>query len=161
MKLIIDDNIVIFLGKTYLQNIDITDRSIIEKRLLKIINQIKNKFNIELNGYYNVYIYKDNNYGFIIKMSKEELEYLEYFNNQIELNIEVIEDDFIYKVEDIFNLNKNLLKKFIVYKNNDLFYLKAKENLTNIELGIILENSEIIYGKQAKKIIIKSKIVKV
>ena len=161
MKLIIDENIVIFLDKIYLQNLNLNDKNIIEKKLIKLINKIQNKCTIDLNGYYNVSIYKDESYGIIIDMQKEELEYLDYFNNQIELNIEVIEDSFLYKIEDIFNLNKTLLKKFTIYKNGETIYLKANENINNIELGIILENGEIIYGKTANSIKKKSEIIKV
>ena len=160
MKLIIDENIVVFLDKVYLQSLDLTDKNQIEKKLIKIINKIQNKHHIDLNGYYNVFIYKDNNYGFIIDMQKEEIEYLDYFNNQLELNIEVIEDSFLYKINDIFLLNKSFLKKFIIYKNKDTIYLKAKDSLNDLELGTILENGKIIYGKEANNIKKKSQIIK-
>ena len=66
----------------------------------------------------------------------------------------------IYKIDDILRLEKPLLNKFIIYKNKDNLYLKPKEKISNIELGIILENSEIIYGAQADKIKKKSQIIK-
>ena len=94
-------------------------------------------------------------------MKKEELEYLDYFNNQIELNIELIEDSFLYKVDDIFNINKTLLSKFVIYKDGETIYLKAKNDLNSIELGTILENGEIVYGNKAQKIKRKSQIIKV
>lgn len=159
MRLIIDENIVIFLDKIYLHTIDLTNQNLIEKKLIKLINKIQNKYKIDLNGYYNVFIYKDNNYGLIIDMQKEELEYLDYFNNQIEMNSEVIEDSFLYKIEDIFRLDKKISQKFITYKNKENIYLKAKNKLTAIELGIILENGEIIYGKKARKIERQSQII--
>lgn len=161
MKLIIDESITFFLDKVYIQNLDLTNQSMLEKKLIKLINKIQNKYNIDLYGYYNVFIYKDSNYGLIIDMQKEELEYLDYFNNQIELNIEVIEDSFLYKIEDIFEISKKLLNKFIIYKNGDTIYLKASKTLNNLELGIILENGEIIYGKEANNIKKKSQIIKV
>ena len=161
MRLIIDENIVIFLDKIYLKKLNLTDQNLLEKKLIKLINKIQNKFTLDLNGYYNVYIYKDKNYGLIIDMQKEDIEYLDYFNNQIELNIEVIEESFLYKVEDVFNITKSILDKFIIYKNGDTIYLKAKEKINNIELGIILENGEIIYGKEANTIKKNSQIIKV
>lgn len=161
MRFIIDENIVVFLDKIYLQNLDLTDQKVIEKKLIKLINKIQNKYIIDLNGYYNVFIYKDKNYGLIIDMKKEELEYLDYFNNQIELNIELIEDSFLYKIDDIFNINKTLLSKFVIYKDGETIYLKAKNDLNSIELGTILENGEIVYGNKAQKIKRKSQIIKV
>lgn len=160
MKLIIDENIVFFLNKIYLDNIDIKDESLIEKKLIKLINKIQKQYTIDLNGYYNVYIYKDKNYGLIIEMEKEKLDYLDYFNNQIELNIEIIEDTFLYKTDNIFTIDKTLLEKLIIYINKDEIYLKIKENINDIELGQIIENSQIIYGNKAKSIKKQSKIIR-
>lgn len=160
MKLIIDENIVFFLNKIYLDNVDIKDESLIEKKLIKLINKIQKQYNIDLNGYYNVYIYKDKNYGLIIEMEKEKLDYLDYFNNQIELNIEIIEDTFLYKIDNIFTIDKTLLEKLIIYINKDEIYLKIKENINDIELGQIIENSQIIYGNKAKSIKKQSKIIR-
>lgn len=161
MKLIIDEDIVIFLDKIYLQKLKLNNPKTMEKKLIKLINKIQNQNNINLNGYYNVYLYKDDNYGLIIDMQKENLEYLDYFNNQIELNIEIIEDTFLYKVDDIFNISKNLLNKFIIYKVSEDIYIKVKKEITSIELGIILENAEVVYGSNAKRIKRKSQIIKV
>lgn len=160
MKLIIDENIVFFLNKIYLDNVNIKDESLIEKKLIKLINKIQKQYNIDLNGYYNVYIYKDKNYGLIIEMEKEKLDYLDYFNNQIELNIEIIEDTFLYKTDNIFTIDKTLLEKLIIYINKDEIYLKIKENINDIELGQIIENSQIIYGNKAKSIKKQSKIIR-
>ena len=155
MKLVIDNNIVIFLGDFYLKNYDLKDYNNIEKNLLKLLN----KYSVDINGYYNVFIYHDKNYGLIIDMQKEDLEYLDYFNNQVELNIEIIEDSFLYEIEDILNIDKNILRNFNVYKKNYHFYLETKDKITSIKLGILLENSKIIYGKKAKKIKKDSKII--
>lgn len=155
------DNIIVFLNKTYIQNIDLTDKSSVEKYLGKLILQIKRKYDIELYGYYNITLYVDMNYGIIINIKKEELEYLDYFNNELEMNIEVIEDSFLYQIEDIFSLDKYILNKFEIYKNKEKLFLKAKENISDIELGLILENAKMMYGKKAKEIILKSQIVKV
>ena len=160
MKLIIDENIVFFLNKIYLDNIDLKDENLIEKKLIKLINKIQKQYNIDINGYYNVYIYKDKNYGLIIEMEKEKLDYLDYFNNQIELNIEIIEDTFLYKTDNIFTIDKTLLEKLIIYINKDEIYLKIKENINDIELGQIIENSQIIYGNKAKSIKKQSKIIR-
>ncbi len=154
MKLIIDDGIAIFLGKL----ININDKNDIENKILKIL---KNNYNIDLNGYYNVDIYIDKNYGVIIKMKKDELDYLEYFTSALELNIEIKESSFLYKIDDIFNLEKNLLNKFKIYKLKDNIYLSADQSLSLADEGILLENSKIIFGKEAEKIKNKSQIIKV
>lgn len=149
MKLTLDNDITIYLNKTYLEKLNINSNNITSNYILNLIDKIKNIYKIDINGYYDANIYIDNNYGIIINIKKEDIEYFDYFNN-IELNINVIEDEFLYEIEDIFNLSKYLLDKFEIYKVKDNIYLKIKEELNYIEIGTILENSKIIYGKQAK-----------
>ena len=154
MKLLYGKNIIIYINKNIIKNIDLNDKEKIE-RLIKKINQ---KYNIELCGYYNALIYVDKTYGLIIEIIKEELEYMDYFNNDLEINIEIIEDSFLYKIEDIYSAQK-LLDKTIIRKYKDNLYLETK-NVENIELGIIIENSKITYGNEAKEVKIKGKIIK-
>ncbi len=155
MKLIIDENIIMILGDFYLKNYDLQNYDEIQKQLFKIIKN----HSIDISGYYNVFIYHDQNYGLIIEMQKEDLEYLDYFNNQIEFNIEIIEDSFLYKIDDLFTLNKKILKSFSIYKKKSQFYLEAKTKISSIDLGIILENSQIVYGQEARKIKKNSTII--
>lgn len=159
MKFNISDDITIFLNKMFMPKIDFSDREELENCINQIISKVENIYDIKLYGYYNARVYMDKYYGIIIKIKKEDLEYLDYFNEQLEINIELIEDTFLYKIEDLFNLNKNILKKCIIYKNKENVFLKPNI-ISNIELGLIIENAEIIYGKEAKNIIKKSQIVR-
>ena len=153
MKLNIGENIIIYLSKPYIKSLDLKDRKTIEK----LIKKINYKYNIDLYGFIDVKIYTDINYGVIITINKEELEYIDYFNNDIEMNIEVIEDSFLYKIDDIFKVRN--LENYKVYKYKENIYLEANK-ISSIDLGILLENAEIIYGEDVKKIINKSKIIK-
>lgn len=153
MKLIIDDDIDIYLNKSYLKNIDLNDT----KTIKNIIKKINKKYDIDLCGYMEIKIYIDNNYGVIINIKKEELEYFDYFNDEIEMNIEIINDSFLYKIEiydkDLINNNK-------IYKYKDNLYINI-DKADSINLGKIIETSEIIYGEKAKKIIEKNNIIEV
>ena len=158
MKLItMDDTFILFLNRLYIQTLDFSNKVLIEKYLKHLLFKIKNRYDIEFNGYYDVTIYVDINYGVIIEVKKEELEYLDYFNNQIEMNTKVIEDSFLY---EMYETNKQIIKKFTIYKVHDKIYLRAKENLTNIEMGVLLEISKIIYGKEAEKVIRYGKVLR-
>ena len=159
MKLVVDNNITIYLGKFHFKAININDTNNIEKELKKILNTLKKTYNLELNGYYETVLYLDENYGLIIKMQKDDLDYLDYFVTALEINSKVKKTSFLYKVEDILNLNKNILKKFIIYKYKKNIYLSAKEKLTTAEMGIILENSKVIFDEEIKKIKAKSQII--
>lgn len=159
MKLVVDNNITIYLGKFHFKAININDTNNIEKQVKKILNTLKKTYNLELNGYYETVLYLDENYGLIIKMQKDDLDYLDYFVTALEINIKVKKTSFLYKVEDILNLNKNILKKFIIYKYKKNIYLSAKEKLTTADMGIILENSKVIFDEEIKKIKSKSQII--
>ena len=154
MKFFGDENITIFLNNYYIKNLDMNNKENIEK----FIKQISEKYNIKLFGYYDVQIYYDKNYGIIIKIKKEELEYIDYFNQSFGMNIEIIENSFLYKIEDILPM-KNIENKYIIRKLQDSFYIELKVP-SSIDFGIILENSEIIYGDEADRIINKGNIIK-
>lgn len=153
MKLIIDDGINIYLNKQYLKNVDLNDT----KTIKNIIKKINTKYNIDIYGYIETKIYIDKNYGIIINIKKEELDYFDYFNDEIEMNIEIINDSFLYKIEDY---NKDLIKDKTIYKYKDNLYINI-DKIDNINLGKIIEISEIIYGEKAQNIIEKNNIIEV
>lgn len=158
MKLVIDDDITIFLGGDTM--IDINDIDKVEKQMLKLLGNLNKKYDTNLYGYYNAFLYIDKNYGMIICLKKEDLEYLDYLNNSLELNVKIILDSFLYKVEDLFIIDRNLLDKFNVFKYKDCFYLEVKNKINGVLLGTVLEKAEIIFGKNAHNIKNKSQIVR-
>ena len=158
MKLITNgDMIILYLNKMYIRSLDFTDKEATEKYMKRLLTKISNKYDIEIDGYYVVNLYVDMNYGVVIEIIKEELEYLDYFSNQIEINTKVVEGSFLYNID---NFDDSLLKKFIIYKIKDKLYLRVKENISDLEMGKVLERAEIIYGAKANEIIKKAKIVR-
>lgn len=153
MKLIIDNGINIYLNKQYLKSIDLNDT----KAIKNIIKKINKKYDIDLYGYVEAKIYIDKNYGVIINLKREELDYFDYFNDEIEMNIEIINDSFLYKIEDY---KEELIKDKTLYKYKDNLYINI-DKIDDISLGKILETSEIIYGKKAQTIIEKNNKVEV
>ena len=96
-------------------------------------------------------------YGVIIEAKKEDLEYLDYFNNQIELNTKITHGSFLYEISD---LNSDYFNNFYVYKLKDKLYLRTKQEVSDFEMGMIIEKARIIYGKEADKIIRKAYLVR-
>ena len=140
MKLVLEDNkLIIFLNKLSLNKSDFDDKSETEKFLRDLFCRLKANYNLDFEGYYNINIYVDKIYGFIISVEKEDLEYFDYFSGQVEFSAKIIKCSFLYELEE--PLNKDLLLKFIIYKYKDTFYLKPKEDLTNKEMGLLLENT--------------------
>ncbi len=158
MKLITNgDMIVLYLNRMYISSLDFTDKEATEKYMKRLLIKISNKYDINIDGYYVVNLYVDMNYGVVIEIVKEELEYLDYFANQIEINTKVTKGSFLYEV---YNFDNSLLKKFIVYKIKDKLYLRVKDTISDLEMGKLIENSNIIYGNKANDIIRKAKIVR-
>lgn len=158
MKLVTSgDEFILYLNKMYIQTLDFNNKEMIQKYLKNLFLKLANKYNFELSGYYVAKIYVDNNYGIIIEVKKEELEYLDYFSNQIEMDTKVIEGPFLYEVDD-FDLS--FLNKFSLYKLKERLYLFAEDEISNIEMGKLLEISKVIYGKKARQILLKAKKVR-
>ena len=149
-----NDLLIIYINKIFQKNIDTNDKEQLEQTLKEIFIKINNRYQITFNGYYNINIYIDKNYGSIIEIKKEELEYLDYFTNQIEMNIKVIEDSFLYEIDEI---DTYINKKFDIYLFYDKIYIKLKKEISPINMIKLLEHTQIIYGKEAKKITEKSK----
>ncbi len=150
MKVVFKDNkIIVFLNK----KLDL-DKVNLDIYFKKLFLRIKNKYNLELNGYYDINVYIDNNYGSIIEIENEDLDYYNYFN-QIDMEIKVNKTTFLYEI-DYEYLDKELLSKSIIYKQNNKLYFKITDK--NI-LNKIIECSKIIYGDRVKEIMKSSKKV--
>lgn len=144
MKIILDNNhLTIFLNNLYLKDKNLNDKNEVEVFLGKLIKKIKFYYDLTLEGFINVWLYLDKNYGAVVKIEKEDIEYFDYFNGALDMNIKVMETNFLYEMEELFP--KDFLNKFILYKYRDKFYLKPKEKLNDREMSILLENSKIIY----------------
>lgn len=158
MKLVTSGDVfILYLNKMYIQSLDFNNKEVAEKYIKNVFLKLSHKYNFEVSGYYIAKIYVDTNYGIIIEVKKEELEYLDYFSNQIEMDTKVIEGPFLY---EITNLYYSLLDKFSLYKLQDKLYLLAKEDINDIEMGQLLEISKVIYGKRAREVLLKAKKVR-
>ena len=153
MKIVYGNDIIIYISKQYVEKNNLNEG----KNIKKFINILKNKYNLELYGYYEIKIYIDKNYGIIMKLIKNELEYLDYLNNELEININIIEDSFLYQIEDLWLLKK-IKDNIVIYKCFEKIYIEINK-ISNIFLPSIIENSTIIFGEQAVKIKDKSLII--
>lgn len=153
-----DDKIIVFLNKDKIKNIDFKDEEKLEDYFKSIFLNLNKKYDIELSGYYNINIYKDNNYGAIIEMENDDLDYYNYFN-QIDMKINISHIPiFLYEIEYSF-LNSNILKNVICYKYLDKLYLKILD-VDKCDFFQILEFSNIIYGGKVDEVLNYGKKVK-
>ena len=110
MKIIVNDdiNMIIFLNKIYLNQIDFEDKEKLEIYFRKLLKTLKEFYKININGYYEINVYVDNNYGVILELKKEEIEYFSYYEDEVDMQLIVHNTVFLYEIEDYFWIEKEL-----------------------------------------------------
>ena len=132
----------IYVKKYLIEGIDFSIKSDIEKYLKKLFKTLNNKYNITVEGFYNITVYIDKYYGVVIHMEKDDIEYYDYYKNQVDMRIINIDTNFLYLVDDI---PKYLLNKADVIIIDNQIYLKLKEELSKVEMMKLLEISKVVF----------------
>ena len=158
MKVVCADDIVsLYINKVYFQNFDFSDKGFLESYLKNVLKMLGNRYDLNFDGFYDVNIYVDDTYGVIVDVIREELEYFDYFTNQIQTNIKVIETSFLYELFDLPAIDREMLD---VYKISDKIYVKIKNQMDVFMVGKLFEMSRVVYGNEAKEILKLSKKVR-
>lgn len=161
VDIIDENNIIVFLNQFFIKDMNFLDKNLLEDQFRKLFLKLKDIYNIEINGYYDINIYIDKYYGSILEIKKEEIEYLDYFDDQIDMRIIISKYSiFLYKIIDIFEIPKDILKNSIIYKYQNNLYLELKKKIDNIEMGKLLENSFLVYGVVSDKILKNGRKIK-
>lgn len=145
----LDDECIIL----FLIDIDVdclNDRDILEDRFRDIFSKLKDMYSIIIEGYYTIELYTDSIMGMVVVIEKEQIDYFDYFDNQVDMRIIVHDNDTIlYEIDDDFTTLKNLDMDIFFYKNK--FYGRIKRPLSSHEIGYLLEHSfGILYGDSIK-----------
>ncbi|MFV0249648.1 MAG: hypothetical protein ACK5HP_01220 [Bacilli bacterium] len=149
-----DDSTTLYINNLNLNQLDFLDKENLEEYFQKLFLKLKNKYNILLNGYYVIDVYKDKYYGIVIEINKDDLEYFDY-TDQVDMEISIHDSQFVFKIFDII---KNDKLKYYAY-NNDIYAILT-ESIDSIKYGEILEFSELIYKNEVNKIIKYGKLIK-
>lgn len=155
MKVIMnDDKIIVFLNnKDYL----LVEKNNIEKYIKSLFFKLENNYNLDLNGYNEVLIYKDLNYGIILELNKDDIN---YFFEQSDIRVNVFrKNKFLYNI-DYSYLDNEILSNTVIYKYKNKIYLKIKNNINENIFNKILEYSDIVYGEKVLEILNKCEKVK-
>ena len=160
-----ENNIIVFLNKMKVKEKLLLSSTYLEKYFRSLFKILKDKYQINISGYYNVALYQDNLYGVIVDINKEFTDYFDYFDNQVDMKIDINKKSlFLYKLNSLSALNNEIYNYSYIYLYNNEIYLKPKKNISQLELGMILENSTIVYKDLCNKVLkygkkIKSKYV--
>ena len=143
IKFIDDLTLDIYIKKELIDDVDFNNKEILEKYLKKLFKTLKNKYDIEIQGFYDITVYCDKYYGVIFHLEKDDIEYYDYYKNQVDMRIMTIDTEFLYLVDDI---PFNLLNKVDIFIKNNNIYLKIKEELNKLEIMKLLEISKVVYN---------------
>lgn len=160
MKVILCDesHYEIFLNSFFSFSIDNKEK--LEQELKQIFLKLEKNYHINTTGFYHVNIYHDSNFGVVLKVEKEDIDY-PFSPHEIDLRIQIEkEQSFLYKIEDYFLLTSSLLKKGEVYYYHNCFYYLIKKPLTKKEKLYLLEYSTIDYLNRESIIKKQNKIKK-
>lgn len=156
MKLVFkDDNIILYLNKLYTYNIDFNNKEVLNKYIKNLLHKLEKNYGFDFNGYYNINIYLDKNYGVIMEIIGEDSLYVDYFGNTLDVNIKVYKDSFLYEVSDI-NINDDC----DVYVFDNRIYISFKKIISNESMVKFIESvNDIVYGKNKRRILRGQKVL--
>lgn len=132
----------IYIKNNLIKDIDFSIKDDIEKYLKKLFKILKNKYNLVIEGFYDITVYIDKFYGIILHLEKENIEYYEYYKNQVDMRLITVDTEFMYEVDDI---PFNILDKIKICVKSGKIYLIIKKELSNLEMMKLLENSRVVY----------------
>ena len=156
-----ENNIIVFLNKIKIKDKLLLSSSYLENYFRNLFLILKEKYQINISGYCNVTLYQDNIYGVIVDIKKEFTDYFDYFDNQVDMKIDIAKNTvFLYKVNSLSNLCEKDYSLFYIYLYNDNIYLKPKKNISQLTLGSLIENSTIVYGDLCNKVLKYGKKIK-
>lgn len=137
---IVEDKIIVYIKKTTIKDVNFDSIDELETYFRALLLKLKNIYNININGFYNIKVFIDDVYGMVLDIEKERVDcYLDI--NQVEMRILPIHTCFLYKIEDLFKYKKT---KIYEYKNN--YYLKPDKKILYKDYLNLLENSKIVYN---------------
>lgn len=159
VNIIDDDNIIVFLNKFNTKNIDFDNKENIEKNFRKIFLKLKYIYNLNIRGYYNINIYKDRIYGAILEIEHEDIEYFDYFDSKVDMKVNIISNNTLYQIKDIFSLTNKIIDNSTIYLFQNQYYVFLKKELPIYDFSLLIELSNITYGNITNDILRLGRII--
>ena len=140
------NNLVVFLNKKNIGDVDFYDKSSLETYFRRLFSKFSD-FGISISGSYDITVYIDLS-GVILEISSKDSDY--YYDIDMDITISKY-SGFIYKVSDILFSGK-------YFSYDGCFYYEPND-IDFTLFGILIENSEIVYGKDCFDIKRKGHII--
>lgn len=133
-------NIQIYIINKCFKVKDIYNKDEMLSYIKRLLYMVKEKYELDINGLYDINLYENKTYGVILDIQKEDIDYYDLFTNAIDISLVIHEDTPMYicindPIEDNIYIKYNLIKK-------DSKYLI---NITDIKDISIYEKGYIVY----------------
>ena len=136
-----DNNLIVFLNKRNIRDVDFFNKSELERYFRDLFLDLKDIYDLDLSGSYDINVYIDDCYGVVLKIISIDDTYFDYCD-VVDMNIVISKyRNFLYKSDRFI---KNI--DSIIYSYNGSFYYELN-NIDFLKLGLLVENSDIIYGE--------------
>lgn len=136
-------NMIIYINKQELPDINIKNKIDLELYFKSLFLKLKDYYNIKLTGSYDITVYQDDYYGIVIELIKNNSDYYEYFDNQIDMCILIKDKNpFLYKLDDYFALNDKIINNAKMFYYNDNIYLELTNNISTRDYNVLIEHSD-------------------
>lgn len=132
--------IIVYLKKETTGKIDFANIDYLENYFRELLLKLRDVYDINIKGFYNVKVYIDELYGMVLELEAEDIDYGDYYN-QIEMRIIPIYTTFLYQVDDFIN---NIDVQTILY--HDEFYLKIDKNISLKNYYLVMDYAKIVYN---------------
>ena len=162
VNIIDEDNITVYLNKFYTSKLNLNDRNNLEIYFKELFLKLRNIYKLTILGYYDINVFLDDAYGIIVTIKREEQDYYDYFGNQADMRITIDKNTgFLYSIKDYYSVSNDLLKECNIYKFKNTIYLHPHLNISNINMGKIIESGEFIFGDVVLEILNNGQVINI
>lgn len=139
-----NERLVLYLNKFLIKDLDFNNMNSLEAYFKDLFIRLKEIYGIKINGFYYVYVYIDDLYGVILEIEKDDIDFFEYDENDVDMHIVLENTSFLYEVEDIFEV-KDLVKFIDIYMYKNSLFASIKDGINRESFMNLIETSNIIY----------------
>jgi hypothetical protein len=147
-----ENTFLVYLNKYFIGDIDI-NKETIQKYLKTVFIHLKDNYNMNIYGYFNINCYINNNYGMILEIKEESIGF-PFYSKKTDMKLTFYNDSkFLYNIDNYFIKDILDSNDYTLYAKDNEYYLDIN-NLDEKTNAYIMENTKrIIYGDEVEEII--------
>jgi hypothetical protein len=152
-----EDNFYVYINKICLKDLELKNKDSVEKYFKKLFMKLKNNYQLDIYGYYNIRVYENIHYGIILDILKLSNDYFKLPNNKVDMKIMIDSNSiFLYEIDDYFFIDKYKSNIKSIYYKDEKYYVDLNDEIDDSFYLYLLEHSNILFNDDANEILISS-----